>query len=284
MRRGRREEACAAPPQPSRLLVAGDSHGSAVHAHFLIERAQEQRCDAILHLGDLGFWPKWTDFLDYTRLLLDDARLPLYFVEGNHEDYPRLLRPVAQVGAFRLVVPPKTPAGCGIWHIARGARWSWRGIRFLGVGGGYSIDKRLRAPGIDWFPEESISDEQYQQITSDPDQVDVCVFHDAPYGAPLPFELYPIFDAVWNRELLAKIVNHVRPALILHAHYHVAYEGRWQDKDTGASAGVVGLDCDLNPQRSWLVLDLDQARSRLGALRQGEQPGLLPECEAEPPA
>ena len=281
--RWRRPEPVELPPEPSRLLVAGDSHGDIQHARFLIERAQAQRCDAILHLGDFGFWPKWTDFLDYTRLLLDDTGLPLYFVEGNHEDYPRLLKPVPQAGPFRLVVPPKTTGGGGIWHITRGARWSWRGIRFLGVGGGYSVDKQLRGPGIDWFPEESISDEHYEQIVSNTEQVDICVFHDAPRGAPLPLELQPIPEAIRNRELLAKIAGHVRPALILHAHYHVAYEGRWHDEDTGVTAAIVGLDCDLNPQQSWIVLDLDEARSTLARWRDGDAPGLLRAPRSDPP-
>jgi hypothetical protein len=263
------------PSEPTRLLVAGDSHGDPLHLNFLVERAEERGCDAILHLGDFGFWPKWSDFLDETQLLLEQAALQLYFVEGNHEDYRRLLQSFPQVGPFRLVVPPSAHGDGWIWHTARGARWRWRGIRFLGIGGGYSIDKQARVRGIDWFPEETLSGEEYKRVIADPAQVDVCVFHDAPRGAPLPLELYPVVNAAWNRELLAKIVARVRPALILHAHYHCAYEGRWRDEESGASATVLGLDCNLNPAQSWAVLDLADARSKLDRWRAGEAAGLL---------
>jgi predicted phosphodiesterase len=267
------------PPEPSRLLVAGDSHGNLGHLQYLIAWAQESGCDAILHLGDFGYWPKWSDYLEYGRELLEQAALPLYFVEGNHEQYVDLYKPHPEVGSFRLVVPPGVPGRAGIWHIPRGTRWRWQGIRFLGVGGAYSIDKELRGPGIDWFPEELLSDEEYQRIVADPDQVDICVFHDAPRGAPLPLELLPIFKAAWNRELLGKIAAHVRPALILHAHYHCFYISSWRDEGADVSAAIVGLDSDLNPSRSWLVLDLDEARAQLSQWRGGGPPTAL-----EPPS
>lgn len=263
------------PAKPSRLLVAGDSHGNLGHLQYLIAWAQESGCDAILHLGDFGYWPRWSDYLDYGRELLEQAALPLYFVEGNHEQYVELSKPHPEVGPFRLVVPAGAPGRAGIWHIPRGARWRWQGIRFLGVGGAYSIDKDLRGPGIDWFPQELLSDEEYQGIVADPEQVDICVFHDAPRGAPLPLQLLPIFKAAWNRDLLGKIAGHVRPALILHAHYHCFYISRWRDEDTESSAAIVGLDSDLNPRRSWLVLDLAEARSQLGQWRSGAAPGML---------
>lgn len=269
------------PPEPTRLLVAGDSHGDPNHIKFLVEQAVEHHCEAILHLGDLGFYPKWApEFLDFTGHMLKQNELALYFVEGNHEDYPRLHHPRhRQVGPFRRIELSKGMGTGTIWHIPRGARWNWRGIRFLGVGGAYSIDRHERGPGIDWFFEETLSEEDCQLILSQPGEVDVCVFHDAPSQAPIPSQLIYSFDARWNRELLGKIVTHVRPALILHAHYHRVYQARILSEATGASAAVVGLDCDQAPSRSWLVLDLDEARGTLGSWRSGEPSRLLPFAE-----
>lgn len=269
------------PAEPTRLLVAGDSHGDPNHVTFLVGQAVEHNCDAILHLGDLGFFPKWApEFLDLTGQLLEQNELALYFVEGNHEDYPRLHDPRhRQVGPFRRIELSKGLGSGAIWHIPRGARWSWRGIRFLGVGGAYSIDRHQRGLGIDWFFEETLSEEDYRRIVAEPDKVDVCVFHDAPSGAPIPNELIYSFDAIWNRELLRKIVNHVRPALVLHAHYHSAYEGSFKSEADALSVAVVGLDCDQSPSRSWLVLDLDETRGMLESWRSGEPPQLLPSSQ-----
>jgi predicted phosphodiesterase len=267
------------PAEPKRLLVAGDSHGNLLHSRFLFECAAENACDAILHLGDFGYWPKMEalPFLRFNWINSDRNQLPIYFVEGNHEDYPRLLgRDYPQIGSFRLIAPPKESSNAGIWHIPRGARWTWQGIRFLGVGGAYSIDKGLREQGVDWFPEETLTDVQVAAIISAEHQADICVFHDAPTGAPLPIDLFPNLDAAWNREQLAKIVKRVDPALIMHGHYHCAYQGRWRDEDSGASAAIVGLDSDENPAQSWLVLDLTQTREQLGDWRSGGVPVLLP--------
>lgn len=260
--------------EPRRLLVAGDSHANPAHLRFLVERAAEQRCDAVLHLGDLGFWPRADGgrrFLLLARQELSRASLPLYFIDGNHEDYPALQAlEQAEGELFRRALPPEQTGGAGVWHIPRGTRWTWHGVSFLGVGGGYSLDKELREADVDWFADETLRDDEVTAILAEPGAVDVCAFHDAPAGVELPIEFHPILDAEWHRERLAEIADHVRPALILHAHYHSAYQDRYESEDSGFSAPVIGLDCDLNPKRSWLVLDLDDVPGLLPGWRAGE--------------
>jgi len=77
------------PHEPSRLLVAGDLHADESWFENLVYYAREQRCQAILQLGDLGYWPRIKHYDDFLRTLprqLEGADLDLYFVEGNHED------------------------------------------------------------------------------------------------------------------------------------------------------------------------------------------------------
>jgi hypothetical protein len=59
-------------------------------------RSLKTKCDPAP--GRFGFWPKWSDFLAVAQLRLEQAGLPLYFVEGNHEQYPQLLKPFPQAG------------------------------------------------------------------------------------------------------------------------------------------------------------------------------------------
>ncbi len=48
-------------PVPRRVLVAGDIHGNVSWIRRLCDLAQQHDCDAILQLGDFGFWPHHPD-------------------------------------------------------------------------------------------------------------------------------------------------------------------------------------------------------------------------------
>jgi len=143
------------PHEPSRLLVAGDLHADESWFENLVYYAREQRCQAILQLGDLGYWPRIKHYDDFLRSLprqLEGADLDLYFVEGNHEDLDALFdTDFAQVRPFRQIEER-------VYHLPRGAQWRWHGLRFVSVGGGYSLDKKLRIPGYDWFERETLSE------------------------------------------------------------------------------------------------------------------------------
>ena len=99
----------------------------------LVHYVREQRCQAILQLGDLGYWPRIRHYDDFLRSLprqLEGADLDLYFVEGNHEDLDALFdTEFPQVGPFRKIE-------ARVYHLPRGAQWRWRGLRFVSVGGG----------------------------------------------------------------------------------------------------------------------------------------------------
>lgn len=50
----------------------------------LVYYTREQRCEAILQLGDLGYWPRIKRYDDFLRSLprqLEGADLDLYFVD-----------------------------------------------------------------------------------------------------------------------------------------------------------------------------------------------------------
>src|SRR5262249_28408608 len=73
----------------SRLLVLGDLHCDRRHLRSLVERAVEERCDALVSLGDLCYLPgdhEGRRFLRSAGALLRRADLELLLVEGNHDD------------------------------------------------------------------------------------------------------------------------------------------------------------------------------------------------------
>ena len=83
-----------------KILLVGDTHGDAMHWDWLIEEyATEYAPDAIVQLGDFGFWPHQyggPEFLDVVngavgalgKYTNKDVRL--YWIDGNHENFDAL--------------------------------------------------------------------------------------------------------------------------------------------------------------------------------------------------
>ena len=221
----------------SRPLLAGDSHGDICHFSYLIERAKADGCDGILHVGDLGYYPNipvYAHRLDLLDRWLEAADLWLYFVDGNHCDQWSL-----------AVLPREDSFARTPWerivHIPRGARWTWNGVRYLGLGGAFSIDKNDRSLGLDWFPEEQLTQAEIMRIlATPPGGIDVMVCHDCPAG--IEFRgLIPIRRSDTNRLAVQAVVEHARPKLVVHGHHHVAHRSRYRSDEQSFACDVVGL-------------------------------------------
>lgn len=252
-----------------RLLVAGDTHGNVVHAAYLADEAQRLGCDAIFQVGGWGFtWPG-TNLLEPLSRLLRSAGVPMYFIDGNHENFPDL----AARGLSRA--PAITPLGSSaqeepvVFYVPRGHLWVWEGTRFVAMGGAVSIDQASRVGGVSWWREEAITHADLERaaknLAGSPGPVDVFISHDAPAGIPYIEDwVGPPMDAVSqlscrNREALGRVVEAARPAFLVHGHYHVAYSDEMMLRD-GTVVPVRGLDSDQG-QRTFMVLDLPFTRT-----------------------
>lgn len=252
-------------PEPTRLMLAGDWHGNADWAIKALKHARLAECDAIVHLGDFGFWPRLQvgqmtpGEQGYIKGLSDYLRgpcggkMPLYWIDGNHENHD-LLNPGSGSEVIR--------------HLPRGHRWSWWGKTWMAVGGGVSVDKKWRKPGIDWFPEETLTPRQWEHCMRE-GKVDIVVAHDAPDGVDIPgihakektgetesfFPAEQIMESWEHRGLLAEIVEETRPELWFAGHYHVRYSAIRHGKD-GWKTRVEGLDRDGSSlDRNTLILE-----------------------------
>lgn len=239
---------------PKRICFAGDWHADLTDARNALERAELQAADVIIHTGDFGykFEPK---FVRGVNDELIARKLQLLFVEGNHEDHPWLLKqPIGGSGLRQIHT--------NIWHIPRGYRWNWDGVRFVGLGGAHSVDGMWRRQrGWMWHKEETITPAQAAAVMEG-GTADVLVSHDCPAGVPIPgltpedFPVVEILRAEEHRELLGKVASAVKPRFIFHGHYHVAYE---TVADIGYGPVVVkGLDrgsASLNGNLHFVNLD-----------------------------
>lgn len=227
-----------------RVAFAGDWHMNRQWAGRAIRYAADQGAQHIVHTGDFGY-TFHQQFLDVVSSALRLHGLRLWFVDGNHESFPWL---------DRVAVDPVTglrPLSDRIFHLPRGFRWEWGGVRFLAMGGAHSVDRMARIPGREWWPEETITPRQVHAAGAQ-GPTDVIVSHDAPAGCVIPgiddvdapswippAELKASFE---HRLRFQTLCAATRPSSIWHGHYHTRHRTLC---DLGYGPVVVnGLDCD----------------------------------------
>jgi predicted phosphodiesterase len=233
--------------EPARVAFAGDWHGNAVYAREAIEYAADHSADVVVHLGDFGYQFRPAFLRAVGKALTDTGIRRLLFVDGNHEDHRWLARRPAHPSGLRSL-------GYNIWHLPRGFRWRWAGLRWLALGGAHSVDAGWRRQtGALWQTEEHISAEQATAVISG-GPTDILLSHDCPHGVDIPglqpglFDPHELFLADAHRQLLRALVDQVRPARIWHGHYHTYYQQAvsfdWPPPGPTRPAVVTGLDCD----------------------------------------
>lgn len=254
---------------PRHIVVAGDWHSNEAWALSVIRRvpsllAAEPR-RLIVQLGDFGIWPDAAGhaYLSRVSAALAEVSAELWFIDGNHEDFPQLERLARDGGRTpdgREEIRPR------LFHLPRGHRWAWHGRRWLACGGGASLDRAIRTEGVDWWPEEEITDGQEAAVRAG-GHAEVLISHDCPSGvahtfgrAPSSWDPADLARGDAHRRRLQRIVDAVQPGYLMHGHLHRAYQ-RMADFGYGP-VQVTGLDAD-NRLRNFAVLDVETMAWRL---------------------
>jgi hypothetical protein len=211
------------PSPPRRIAIAGDWHADTAYGVAAIEHAAKRDATVLLHLGDFGY--NFTDdYLDSLGDVLCRCGIVLGFVDGNHENFDRLLDwPVGADGLRYL--------RDHIVHLPRGFRWQWGQTRCLALGGAYSIDRFLRIPGRSWWAQESLTSWQARDAASG-GPADVMFCHDCPAGITVPgaardrfgFPAKELRRSELYRVRLRSVVDAVRPGRLWHGHFHHRYQ------------------------------------------------------------
>jgi predicted phosphodiesterase len=204
-----------------KIAYAGDWHGNYRWARLAIEYAADLGAETILHLGDYGydFSP---DFRTSLEASLRRTNLTLQFVDGNHEDFTWLYKqPIGEDGRRQISEH--------VHHLPRGYRWEWDGVRFLAMGGAYSVDRRWRQLGVSWWSEEVITEEEIERAQAG-GETDIMISHDVPQGVQVPglnssqWPRLEILRAEEHREQLRKVTDVAKPREVWHGHYHICYD------------------------------------------------------------
>lgn len=246
-----------------RIGILGDLHGDLDHTLIIAGAMSNRGVKVLLVLGDWGFiWPSynWGNLVEKLSRRLARRGQTMYFVDGNHEWFPRLYEfPISSDG-IRWVRP-------NIGHLPRGYRSILGGRWTLAaLGGANSIDRHMRAEGLTWWSEESITDEDLDSLGAE--SVDILVGHDAPLHVPA-LDLFLAGTARhWPAEELAYATAgraqfhrgfmQVRPRLSMSGHYHrhVDEQVTYGTGPSSFSTRVVVMDM-AGPRRiSQAILDV----------------------------
>lgn len=272
--------------EPRRVMFAGDWHGNVYFAEMVVRAAAEQGADVVVQCGDYGHWEHiGSDFHDVVSDLAHSYGVPVVWIDGNHDQQIHLWSTYRETGPFGFVVIRP-----GVYYAPRAHRWTWNGVRFLALGGAYSIDKRSRLKkelrygwprNTQWWPTETITVEDVDAAVAG-GETDVLVCHDSPAGVDASgsgheddFRWFPLAEQ--NRDRLRTVVDATQPRLVVHGHWHhrhTSYIDRPEQNSLGAlvwrrttvhglGANVDELGDELDTvDLAVLVADLDELTER----------------------
>lgn len=283
---------------PSKILFAGDTHGDTMHVAFLIDRTVKTGSDAVFVLGDFGIWNHSDQgkFTDTVSKFARKAGVQVYFLPGNHDNYDLLAEWESEnqrdKDDFVRVLP-------SLLYSPRGHRWTWNGVRFMSLGGAYSVDKNWRveedrvllksararrAMGLSlnakqryiertghyaWWPQEEITDAELE-FALRPGEVDVLLTHDKPRTSNPGWNRKDLIQCHPNQDKIQAVVNAKQPKLLLHGHLHHPYE-----QVIGERTMVKSLDCNPNAHgnpklfdktESYVVISLSDGKCEMEKL------------------
>lgn len=251
-----------------KILFQGDTHGSMSSINLALVEAQKNECDMVLVVGDFGYG--WDDgrFLRKCNKAATSYEIPIYWIDGNHENFDRLEEHgMFKHGPIPVHVKDQTGEFPMVRYIPRGTAFGPKDCSILCLGGAYSIDCSHRVIGKSWWPQETIT---YQDVVRTLHQAEVhrpkiLVTHDMPDWA---FTSLMESDAMWvphirdkdkraaasNRGALEQVYLEAdpRPKLWVHGHYHYRYE-----MDGPLGTHIIGLAHEQDPEAR-LVIDTEE--------------------------
>jgi len=258
--------------EPSRILLSGDTHGDENHVRWLLQHAKKNGCDAVFVLGDFGVWDHLDNgaFTSGVSKWAQRMNVPVCFLPGNHENYDLLFQWEAE--------KPRTADGFfevkpWLFYSPRGHRWTWNGVRFMSLGGAYSVDKAprvhqdrallmkaqmrqdagrtlsrndryiLHTGQLQWWSQEEISQEELDYALRE-GEVDILLTHDKPRLSSPDWNRKDLVDCWPNQEAIQEVVDAKKPKLLCHGHLHWPY-----DQYLPNGTYVKALDCDPEASR-----------------------------------
>jgi len=204
------------------VLITGDVHARVPDLNQLINR---KKPELVICCGDFGYWPKHG--FDFTNIKTQGSKI--LWCDGNHEDFWELAKRESDE-----IVP-------GIIYMPRGTTYTLPdGRNVLFMGGAHSIDKDRRRLGIDWFPEETITQKDFMDL---PDmKIDIFITHTCPRELVDTLKIYyPDKGHEPSNDALTELWKMYKPDLWYFGHWHQYQQGVLHDTTKWYCLSAPGL-------------------------------------------
>jgi len=202
-----------------------------------VAQAAAKGAAEIVCAGDWGFlWPHNDQLKELSDMLVGYG-VTMRFIDGNHDDHPRLKKLRGRVHARGVEIAKNV-----IYQPRGSIHEDEDGTRFLFLGGAPSIDRASRIDGESWWPEETITIAEFSRAQSARSPIHVLVTHDAPAFPPgFTPKGSPSYqhDQVRSMDLVDKLIRHHHTTLHIHGHWHTKYSRPHKNGTI-----TIGLNCN----------------------------------------
>lgn len=178
--------------------------------------------------GTEKYWLEWLSKKPFTTL----------FIDGNHENHRRLATefPVVDFCGGRAHRIREN-----VFHLMRGYMFELEGYLVFAMGGAASHDRACRTEGVNWWPEELPSAEEYARARESLDgcgwKVDYVITHCAPES--IQQECFLGYEANELTAFLQEISQRLSYRRWYFGHYHT--DRRMDDRHTCLFDAVIPL-------------------------------------------
>lgn len=165
------------------IYVTGDLHGwhdiHKLNTKNFPEQKTMTKDDFVIIAGDFGLVWNNSDAELYWRNWLAERNFTTLVVDGNHENHDLLnLYPVHTWNGGKVHFISDN----NIIHLMRGQIYEIQGLKFFTFGGGVSIDRLARTPGVTWWAQEMPTYGEYNEGLANLERhnwsVDIIVTHE----------------------------------------------------------------------------------------------------------
>jgi hypothetical protein len=214
------------------FAFAGDWHGNADWAEYVVPMLASGGIKHLYQLGDFGIWQGvlGEKFLNRMAKTALDNDVFVFITLGNHEYYALIKKMSLDENGW-LKLPEDRYRN--LFFAPRGHTWVDSGYNFVSLGGAGTIDVDMRIEGMNWWPEEELTEQDCDQTITNVlarqwDTVDFLLTHEAPEGVPLQ-SIYPALRDLsadvepycFNQRVrLRRVVDAIQPRLNIHGHWH----------------------------------------------------------------
>lgn len=200
-----------------RIAITGDTHGNMYELLNNCEMLNLKEEDYIIVSGDFGLMFLREHFR-YKLSFLNKIKCTVLWVDGNHENHDWIDN--CEVSTWCGGKVHHITKNC--IHLMRGQVYTIGGKKFFTMGGGDSIDKYVRIPGVSWWEREMPSweeeNEALDNLAKHGNEVDYIITHVAPDN--ILYRINPTFIQDSLTHFLYEIEKKVEFKHWYFGHYH----------------------------------------------------------------